>query len=123
MKVTRSEKALSINENVITFDQRIDETVTLSDRVILRLMVDDFDVGDPLVGRNVLAFDGDGRLLWRIPPTGGTRSRPDGTEAPEAYFGLGLDDDGKTVKIGTPDGFEYDLDPETGDISNPVFTK
>ncbi|MDP6805843.1 MAG: hypothetical protein QF902_11040 [Rhodospirillales bacterium] len=90
--------------------------VTLEDRVIIRLLVGDFEIGDPLVGRNVLAFDKDGNMLWRIPTTGVMVRDPDGSEAPEAYFNLRLNSDGETINIASPD-LTYDLDPETGKLS------
>ena len=122
MQVSKSGKTLNINGNTISFEQRVNEFVELADRVIVELYVDDFEVGDPLVGRNILAFDENGEMLWRIPATGVTRRSVLGGETPEAFFGLWLGDDGK-VKTGTPNGFDWDIDPDTGKISNPIFTR
>ena len=96
--------------------------VELDARVIIELMVDDFKVGDPLVGRNILAFDGNGEMLWRIPASGVMRSSRYGGETPEAYFGLWLDDEGN-LKTGVPSGWDYVLDPENGDTLDMIFTK
>ncbi len=122
MKVTHSGKSLTINGRTLTFDQRVDEVVVLSDRVIVELLVDDFDEDDPLKGRNIIALDENGKMLWRIQDRGITRTTKDGREIPESYTGLGLEDDG-VVRVSTPFGFDYDLDSETGGISNPVFDK
>ena len=113
MKVSKSGKTLTIEGRNFAFDQRIERIVVLDDRVILELYVNDFEFGDPLVGRNVIAVDKDGNLLWRITETGVMMRDPDGSEAPAAYFNLRLSSDGKNIKIGTPD-MTYDLDPETG---------
>ena len=122
IKASKSGKTLTVNGRTIEFEQRVEDLVVLDDRVIIRLYVDDFAVGDPLVGRNLLAYDAKGELLWRIPATGVMRDSVHGGQTPEAFFDLWMGDDGK-VKSATPDGFEFDVDPEMGKISNPVFTK
>ena len=122
MKVTKSGKTLTINGKKLVFDQRVDEAVTLEDRVIIHLRVDDFEVGDPLVGRNVIALDASGNLLWRIPATGYTVRNRLGLEVPEAFFGLELEEDHKTITIGTPDTV-YEIDPESGELSNATINR
>ena len=122
MRIQQSEKSVIVNGKEIKFDQSIAAIVRLDDRVLVELNSDDFAVGDPLVGRNILAFDANGELLWRIPATGVMRRSVHDGETPEAFFGLWLDGDGK-VRTGTPNGFDWDVDPDTGKISNPEFTR
>ena len=117
IQASNSGKTLTVNGRTIEFEQRVDELVVLDDRVIIHLHVSDFSVGDPLVGRNILAFDASGEMLWRIPATGVIRGK-----SPEAFFDLWMGDDGK-VRTGTANGFDWDVDPDTGKISNGVFTK
>jgi hypothetical protein len=99
---------LDINGNRVQFPQRVKEYITLDDKVIIRLYVDDFEYGDLLVGRNVMAYGPDGKMIWRVPEHNLKR---DGV--PEAFFGIYLEDDG-TLWAGTP-GLELMLDPETGE--------
>ncbi len=80
-------------------------------------------MGDALVGRNVIALDAGGKLLWRIPATGVILRDPDGSEGPEAYFGLELEEDGKTINVGSATGWTYEIDPETGKLSNSTFQR
>ncbi len=107
----------------MSFDQRVDDFIVLDDRVIVELLTDDFADEDPLAGRNVVCLDNKGELLWRIQNAGVTRTTADGREIPDPFMGIGLDEDGKTIKVGIAMGVDFDLDPETGEITNPVFTK
>ena len=120
---TKSGKSLSINGREIEFDQRVEDMVVLADRVLIELRVSDFAVGDPLVGRNILAYDAEGKLLWRIPANGLMRPSRFGGETPEAYFGLWFDESDNKLKTTIPSGWTLELDPETGEPFDPVFTK
>ena len=67
IKASKSGKTLTVNGRTIEFEQRVEDLVVLDDRVIIRLYVDDFAVGDPLVGRNLLAYGSErarGRALF-----------------------------------------------------------
>ncbi len=123
MKATVSGKTLTINGRELTFEQEIYQSVELPDRVIVLLHPGDFAKDDPLKGCNIIALDEDGEMLWRIQDRGVTLTTKDGKEISESYTGLGLAKDEKTVRVSTPFGFLYELDPETGQISNPKFTK
>ena len=122
MNVTKSGKTLTIDGRTVVLDQRVEAMVVLDDLVIVELYVNDFKMGDPLVGRNVIALDVDGNLVWRIPDTGVMIRDPDGSEAPEAYYTLRLNSDGKTINIGTP-VMTYEIDPETGRISKGIVNR
>ena len=117
-----SGRNLIVNGRKIRFDQRIEKFVVLDDRVIVALRVSAFEVGDSLVGRNILAFDEKGEMLWRIPATGARRSSRFGGTTPEAYLDLYVGDGGK-IHVGSPSGVRFDLDPMTGEISNGVIDR
>lgn len=121
MRIIREERAVVINGTRIEFDQRISELIEVEDKIIIQLYVDDFEFGDPLVGRNVVAYDADGQFLWRIKATGITRGEG-ADEAPEAWFGLYFDEKG-VLRTGTPSGCEYRIDLETGDVSDAIQGK
>lgn len=104
---------IEINGKHHKFSQEIREVLQLPDRIIIRLLVDDFEEGDPNVGRNVLAFNESGEELWRIEASGYFVERD--PNVPEAYFGVDM-----TVghlRVHGAD-FVYDLDPDTGAVSN-----
>jgi hypothetical protein len=119
MKIIQvGERTLDINDRHVEFDFRIDEFLVLDDRVIILFKTSDFLENDPESGRNVFAFDETGKQLWRIQDSGFTAPRlADDTEVPQPYTGMGPEDDGRIV-VFQPIGCEFDLDPDTGKISN-----
>ena len=124
MKVAKvAERVMEINDRKVVFEYRIDEFVTLNDRVIIMFEFPDEMEDDPESGRNIFAYDETGKELWRIEDSGFTAPGVDEeTEVPQPYTGMGQREDGR-ITVFQPIGCEFDLDPETGKISNEVFTK
>ena len=122
MKVAHTGNEITINGHKVTFPQEIEEVVVLEDRVILRLLTDDFEEGDPLEGQNILALDAEGKLLWRIEGPIYTNLNEQDEKVPGGYSGLAKSDDGQIFAF-IPIGYVLDLDSNTGKVSNPVFVK
>ncbi len=78
MKVTHSDSVLTINGREFAFEQRIQQVLVLADRVIVRFRGKSFADDDPLKGRNIIALDENGEMLWRIQDRGVTRTTKDG---------------------------------------------
>ncbi len=95
------------------FEQRIEKVVHISGLTIVLLNSDDFEEGDPMVGRNVVALNDKGEIVWRIEDHGIKIKDWQNVEAPEAFFGLWLEDDGKKLKAGVPHAI-FEVDPATG---------
>lgn len=78
-------KALIINGHIVEFQQRIETAIPLPDRVIVHLKTADFEFGDKLVGRNLVAYGLYGKQLWRISDHGATlgASRTDTVTEPD----------------------------------------
>ena len=106
------EKTLLIGGKKVNFGQSVKEVLDLGDRLVVRLYVDDFEVGDMMVGRNVVAYGEDGNELWRVEDHG-LRRRSE-RKAPDAFFDIRLDEEGR-LWGGTP-GVELMIDLETGKI-------
>ena len=106
------EKTLLIGGKEVKFGQSVKEILDLGDRLVVRLYVDDFEVGDMMVGRNILAYDEDGNELWRVEDHGLRRESE--RRAPDAFFDIHVDDDGR-LWGGTP-GIYLGIDLETGKI-------
>jgi hypothetical protein len=104
---------LKISGKEIEFPQRVKKFVSVGSRAIVLLKVSDFEEGDPMVGRNIVAIDEDGKMAWRIEDHGIKVKDWQGIEAPEAFFGLWLENNGKTLKAGVPHAI-FEVDPETG---------
>ena len=124
MNITQiGERALEIDGRLIEFSWRINTFVALEDKVIILFRTADFPEDDPESGRNIFAYDETGKELWRIQDSGFTAPRlEDDTEVPQPYTGMGPEDDGR-ITVFQPIGCEFDLDPETGKISNMSFVK
>ena len=106
-------RVLKINDSVIEFQQRIKKFLEIEDRVVVLLKVSDFEDGDELVGRNIVAVNQNGEIDWRIEYHGfKVRNRKD-VEVPQAFFSLWLDEDGKTLRASIPVA-KFEVDPETG---------
>jgi hypothetical protein len=113
MKSYFFDRELRIDENVITFEQRIVKTIELDGTVFVLLNGDDFASGDELVGQNIVAYDSNGKFIWRIERHGFKVPNRGGVEVPQAYFGLWIGEDGKTLHAGIPVA-EFEVDPANG---------
>ena len=125
--------ALEINGNRVEFPQRVYAILPLEDRVIVHLKTGDFDYGDPLVGRNVLAYGSDGEMLWRVEDHGCVV--PAGLEdpvtpvdengerwIPQSFMAIWVDEDTGKIKTGIPEWI-FTLDPETGALSDDEYDR
>jgi hypothetical protein len=85
-------------------------------RLYIKYNVDDVDkIDDMPITRNIWCFDKKtGERLWAI--------EQEKRNTPNTYGRSGFSSDG-ALRASAQGGITYDLDPETGKISNPVFTK
>ena len=104
---------LKINETEVEFPQRVRKFVELNGLTIVLLKVGDFEEGDELVGRNIVAYDSNGELAWRIERHGFSVRNRKGDFVPQAYFGLWIDEDGETLRAGIPVA-DFKVDPSNG---------
>lgn len=117
MNVTQpNPKSIEINGRRLEFEQTVDEIITLDDRVIFTLLVDDYEDEDPLAARNVLAFDENGEELWRIASSGYFIERK--PDIPDSYYEL-TSENGQLKAHSFH--YSYDLDPDTGAVSNAEY--
>ena len=96
----------------IELDKRVEESISLGDKAIVLFYVNDYEVGDMMVGRNIVAYDEDGNELWRVEDHG--LRRPAAPDVPDAFFDIHVDDDGR-LWGGTP-GIYLEIDLGTGKI-------
>ena len=100
--------------NLVRFEQPAVEYVEDEGRIVVLFNSDFYEVGDMMVGRNVVAYGEDGNELWRVEDHG--LRRPGAPDVPDAFFDIRLDEEGR-LWGGTP-GVELMIDPETGKILN-----
>jgi hypothetical protein len=124
MKFRHSGRVLEIDGKSYEFGQDILQVLQRGeDRVIVSLNGAQCKPDDPNIGRNVFSLDRRGKELWRIKPSGFTRTLKDGREVPLSWQNIYFEDHGETMRIGDPKGFAYKLDPDTGEVSEPDFRK
>ncbi len=119
---TSGKHTVVVNGRKLIFEQRVSEVLTVDDRVLVRLNSFDFPADDSDAGRNVFAYDENGELLWRIEDSGFAAGGPGGKPVKQGYTGMGPDEDGR-FRVFQPIGCLYDVDLETGKISNPELTR
>jgi len=115
-------KSISVNGNKVEFDQRVDEVVELEDCVIVNLLIDDFPEDRSFDGRNVVCVGEDGKTRWKIEDSGVNVKVSFGPTIRVGYYDLWRPEGDDTIKVGGID-WTYDLDPETGHISNPTHDR
>ncbi|GEM_PF-2165319 len=107
-----SQNVLEFGGRSVQLDKPVVQYLIVDDKVIVLLNSDEYDKGDMLVGRNVLAYDLEGNQLWRVPDHG--LRRPANPKVPDAYFGIYLDEKGKLW--GETPGVDIEIDPKTGKL-------
>jgi len=123
MKFKKTEnRSISINGHKVDFGQDVYEYIELSDRVIVNLLIDDFPRDRSFDGRNIVCIGKDGNTLWKIENSGVEVGITFGPTILLGYTGLWRPEGGDTIKVGVID-WTYDLDPETGRISNPTHDR
>ena len=110
--IVEGAKEAKFGENVIRFEQPVVEHVEGKGRVIVLFNSDFYEMGDMMVGRNIVAYDEDGNELWRVEDHG--LRRPAAPDVPDAFFDIHVDDDGR-LWGGTP-GIYLEIDLGTGKI-------
>ena len=104
---------------MVNFEKEIDKVIPLSDRVIVVFDVLAFPEEDPDAGRNVFAFDRSGKEIWRIEDAEVKVKGRTVDKVSQGYTDIEHAEDGELFAWVLE--WRYDLDPETGKISNPKY--
>ncbi len=74
--------------------------------------------------RNVFAVNDKGEVVWQIEKSPYEHPGPygSGETIPNPFTGMIVDENGQ-LKVGDGGGWSFDVDIETGKLSNPRFTK
>ena len=122
MTVSFDGKTLTIDGKDHEMEQPVRDAIELEDRVLIRLDNFSYPDGDRNEERNIIAVSKSGEMLWRIVRAplrrGGERSRH-----MNPYIGMGYDEGDSTLRVADGDGCDYDLDTDTGEVSNALFTR
>ena len=90
--------------------------------VVVLLDFDAIPHDDPRLERNIVGVDLNGRIVWHIERRQG-RIGPDRKPLPNPYVGFDWDKKRKKLNAYDMGGLCFDVDLDTGKISNPVFTR
>ncbi len=123
MAVSFEDNRLTIDGNTVELEQPIEDMVERRDRVIVVLDDEEYAPGDPTGDRNVVAVDRNGTMLWRIVPSMSPTPGEPGRTEPFIAVDIKNRDGEEKVVVYDGMGSRYDLDTETGKLSNPVLTK
>ena len=119
----REDGSLNIEGKIVRLPQRIARFVEYQDIIVVCLGNENIDVADPMFGRNILALDRQGNLLWRVEEHGYEyyHSRVDGY-VPQPFIGLGVNS--KINKLrGVLPYVCLTIDEKTGAVSDPVINR
>lgn len=115
-----------INGHTVNFQQRIVKVLSFPSCVVIHLKTADFQYGDKLVGRNLVAYDSAGKFLWRVEDHGFTTlagpedmaTKPDENgirTVPQSIFEVEIIEETGMIDANIID-FSLTVDPRTGKI-------
>lgn len=114
MRLTYEWNRITVNSNVVELPAKIAKVIIFDDFIIALLHTREDWITDKSLDtdRNIFGINTTGEVVWQIetPSKGG-----------ENYNNVGIERG--TVKAVGCIAYTYDLDPVTGKISNPIFTK
>jgi hypothetical protein len=124
MKFKIDGRQMTVGENTVQFEVSIWEIEEYKDRLFVLLEYDDYEDGDPRAERNIVAVDQNGRILWRIEMAPEVRV-VDGKRMDNSYIGIDPNTGKKDRPVEAYDttGSCWKVDPETGKVSDPVFSR
>ena len=114
-------RQLILDSGSVDLEKPIEQVLAFQDKIIVVFQYDTYDDGDPNEERNVVAVDERGTHLWRIERTPSAITNPDGSREWNAYVGITLERG--NVLAYDWGGICWTVDPETGEVSDPIFTR
>jgi len=125
MRVEFSGNMLKLNGAEIEMEAPILRTKRFGSLILVRMDDREYGDGDPNAERNILAVDGTGAVKWRIQKTPDAPLNADGKKAWNAYVGMSTetDDENREIEAYDRTGLCWKVDPGTGGISDPIFTR
>lgn len=124
MKISFDGNRLILGSKMVEMEVRVREVEQFRDIVLVRLAYDDYTDGDPNGERNIVALDREGGIRWRIQqaPSAPTVN---GKRVVTSYVGIDPNTGKKDRLVVAYDssGLCWKVDPETGQVSDPIFTR
>jgi outer membrane protein assembly factor BamB len=125
MKISHEGRILELGDKRVELDQEILRVHQVGPVIIVIYDDEAMPREIPLINRNVVALNPDGEIVWTIEQSRNvyaTGDLNDQTIVANPFVSLGVLDGGRVV-VCDLGGLTYDLDIETGKLSNPIFTQ
>ncbi|MCG8542646.1 MAG: hypothetical protein MJE12_00415 [Alphaproteobacteria bacterium] len=125
MKIRIDGEVLEMDGTKVEMEVPILKVDQFESLFLVRLDDRAFDVGDPNAERNIVALDSNGTLRWRIQKTPSAPLNADGQHAWNAFVGVDTNTGNQDRLIEAYDrtGSCWNVNPETGEISDPIFAR
>lgn len=124
MEVRIEGNRLTIGSIVVELEVKVVEVDKFQDLFFVLLDDEDYDQDDPNAERNIVALDAAGNIVWRIQHA---PSAPivRGKRQFNPYIGIDPQPERRDRLVEAYDGSGlcWKVNPETGDVSEPIFTK
>lgn len=115
-------RLLTLNGESVELEVRIKDVEPYKDLLLVLLDDEMYQRGDDRAERNAIALSKSGRLVWRIQRTPSAPIRG-GRRVWNAYVGIGPGESGRPIEAYDWTGRCWKVDPETGEVSDPIFTR
>ena len=115
-------RTLRIGNKDVVFDKDVENFIERDGITVVLLYTGDYEKGDPMVGRNVLGFDGDGNEAWRVEDHGYTIGPDDVNRVPQSFMSIWIGPESGKLKAGIP-YMLFSLDAKTGMLSDPEYNR
>lgn len=124
MNISFNGNTLVIGERKIDFEVSVWDVRRYGDLIFVLLDYDEYKKGDPNAERNIVAVGLDGHIRWRIEMAPQVRVVL-GKRLDNSYVGIDPETGKKDRLLEAYDttGSCWKVDPETGKVSDPIFTR
>ena len=123
MNVTFEDREITIGTKTLELECPIKKIIPLRDQILILFRTEEYGKDDSRYQQNVVGLDYEGREVWRIRKSTVERPGPDGKMRRSPFVGIGYGSNDTIIVVYDYLGTCYELDPATGDISNPQFSK
>ena len=124
MQIDFEGRRLTLGNKTLELEARIREVDQYKNLLFVRLDYENYKQDDPNGERNVVALNADGNIVWRIQQA---PSAPvfRGKRRFTPYIGIELETGNVDRPVVAHDGsgLSWKLNPETGEVSDPIYTK
>lgn len=114
---------LAVTEGEVTLEAPIRDVIALGDRQIVLFADEKYEKGDPNAVRNIVAVDDRGEIIWRVESSGPVTNTPNDPDTPFVGWEWKTIDGKKKLVVYEMIGMCYELDTNTGKLSNPKISK